>query len=426
MKNLLNSRNKIILFVIILVGVGVILWQAFKPKSTTPQYTTSTAAKGTVVSTVSASGNVAAGDTVNITTTASGFVSQLYVKIGDTVTQGQKIADVTLDRDGQQRLAAAYSSYLSGQNQINSAQASLFSLQSSLYSKWQTFTNLAENSTYTNSDGSPNIGNRTLPQFTTSQDDWFNAEAQFKNQQNVIAQAQASANNSWLTYQEAQSAIVAPSSGVIANLAIAQGVPVTVQTSTSNNVSSTTPVNVATIKLAQAHTLAVVDLAEVDAPKVQTGQKVTMTLDAFPNQTFTGHILIVNTSGTVSSGVTTYPATIAFDTSPGNIYPNMAVTANIITGIQNNVVLVPTAAVTTTSGESTVRVLKNGQVTTVTVQTGNSDDTNTAITSGINEGDVVVTGQSAVTTTTTTGSASPFGAIRGGGFGGGGGAARGR
>jgi multidrug efflux pump subunit AcrA (membrane-fusion protein) len=117
-----NRRNLIIAIIILLLILGYMGFKTFGKKSAAVQYQTTTATKGTMVSYITASGTVAAGDTNNVTTTASGFVTKLYVKIGDSVVQGQKIADVTLDRDGQQRLASAYASYLQAQNQINSAQ----------------------------------------------------------------------------------------------------------------------------------------------------------------------------------------------------------------------------------------------------------------------------------------------------------------
>jgi membrane fusion protein, macrolide-specific efflux system len=419
-KKLFNSPKKIVIAIVVVLLLIFGLSKLFGKKTTSPQYLTAQAEKGTLITSVTASGNVTAGDTVEVTTTASGFANQVYVKVGDTVSQGQKIADVTLDRDGQQRLASAYANYLSAQNQLTSAQISLYSLQSSMFTKWQTFTNLSENSTYTNSDGSPNVENRTLPQFITSQDDWLATEAQYKNQQNVIAQSQATANNALLNYQIAQPSIIAPSSGVIANLTIAQGVPITITTSTSttNNSSSSTPQTVATIRLPQGKPLAVVNIAEIDAAKVKAGQKVTLTLDAFTNQTFTGHVLIVDTSGTVSSGVTNYPATIAFDTENDSIYPNMGVNASIITKVKDNAILVPSAAVQTTNGESTVRIMKNGSVTSTVVELGDSNDTQTEIISGIKEGDTIVTGSTQTTSSNQSNSSSPFSAFGNRGAGG--------
>lgn len=412
---------KVKIFLILLVlacgyfGISKII--SLQSQKTT--YQTATAEKGTLITNVSASGNVAAGGTVNITTGATGTVTQIYVKNGDAVTQGQKIADIALDRDAQQRQTQAWASYLSAQNQVNSAQTALYTLQSSMFSKWKTYTDLAENSTYQNPDGSANTNNRTLTQFTTVQDDWLAAEANLKNQQNSIAQAQASLTSAYDNYQLLASTVTAPAAGIISNLIIAQGLPVTLSSSSSNNSNSTTTQAVGTITLPEGGIQAIVDLAEIDAAKVTAGDKATLTLAAFPNQTFTGKVLILNTNGIVSSGVTTYPATIAFDTTEKNIYPNMAVDAEIITNIKDNVILVPTAAVTTTSGQSTVRILKNGQVSTVTVQIGDSNDTQTEIVSGVSEGDTVVTGVTNAKTTTSTATSSPFSAFGGRGVGGG-------
>jgi len=100
----------------------------------------------------------------------------------------------------------------------------------------------------------------------------------------------------------------------------------------------------------------------------------------------------------------------------------MAIDAKIITNVKDNVLLVPSAAVVTTNGETTVRVLKNGVMSSVPVTVGDSNDTQTEITSGLNEGDTVVTAVIGGATTTATTGTSPFSALGGNrGFGGGGG-----
>jgi membrane fusion protein, macrolide-specific efflux system len=377
-------------------------------------YQTATAEKGTLITNVSASGNISNGGMMTITTQATGTVSTVYVKNGDMVTKGQKIADIELDQDGQQRQAQAWSSYLSAQNQINSAQNSLYSLQSSMYAKWKTYMDIAQNSTYQNPDGSANSGNRVLTPFSIAQDDWLSTEASYKNQQNIIAQSQASLSNAWYTYQQVAPTITAPANGTISGLSIAVGIPVT-STTTSNSSSNSTQ-KVGTITLPAGSTQAVVSLSEVDAVKVKADQKVTITMTAYPGKTFTGKVAIIDTNGTTSSNVTTYPATIVFDSAPDVVYPNMAVDVKIITNVKDNVILVPSAAVTTTNSVSTVRIMNKGQVTSKDVETGLSNDTQTEIISGVNEGDSVVTSSTTGAAKATTGSSSIFGSIGGRGF----------
>src|SRR5260221_2018655 len=420
----ISSRRKIvgIATILLLLLIG---WNIFGPKKSTQQYQTAVASRGTLITSVSASGQVSVANKASVTTQASGVINEVLVKNGDTVTPGQTITTVTLDQSGQQKQAAAWSTYLSSQNSLNSAQATYYSLQSSLFSKWQAFTTLAENSTYQNSDGSPNTTNRALPQFTTVQNDWLAAEAQDKNQQGVIAQAQASINSAYLSYQAVASTIAAPIAGVVTDLTITPGMQLaggSTSSTTTNTTTTTTSSGqaIASIKT-EGTPIISISISEVDAPQVAGGQRATLIFDALPNLTFTGKIIGINTTGAVSSGVTTYPATMALHSTYDLLLPDMHVTARIITKVDTDVLLVPTAAVTTTSNGSTVQVLKNGKISVVSVEIGDNSDTQTQITSGLSEGDTVVTGITSSASSTTGASSSPFSGIGGrGGFGGGG------
>jgi hypothetical protein len=107
----------------------------------------------------------------------------------------------------------------------------------------------------------------------------------------------------------------------------------------------------------------------------------------------------------------------------------MAVSANIITKTKDSVLIVPPAAVKTVGGQSFVRVIKDGKQVETPVEIGLSSDTTIEITSGIAEGDTIVTSVVAQSTSVQRAStgASPFGAVGGGLFrGAAGGAARGR
>lgn len=406
------------------IGIGLFIllvaWFMFSryiPKGSKTTYTTDTATKGTLIVTVTASGNISSANSAQVSTQTSGVVSKIYVKNGDTVKAGDPIALVDLDMNGKQRADQALASYQSAQNTLNNANAQMYTLQSAMFSNWKIYTDIAENSTYQNPDSSPNTGNRTLTQFTTVQDNWLAAEAQYKNQQGVVAAAQTNLSSAWANYQQTSPTIYAPISGTISGLSFQEGSVLTAQTSSTGTSTSQRIANIKT----DASPVAVVNVNEVDVPKVVVGDKVTMTMDAFPNQTFTGKIVSIDTTGVVSSGVTTYPAYISFDSAIDGIYPNMAVDASIITAVKDNIVMVPNAAiVTTTNGGSTVRIMKNGTVSSVDVTTGASNDTDTEIVSGVSDGDTVVTGST--TTGTSTTATSPFSALGGRGFGGGGGA----
>lgn len=377
------------------------------------QYQTAQAEKGTLITSVTASGTVSSGSSANITSDATGIVQKVYVENGATVSEGDPIALVKLDKSSQQQQTQAWASYLSAKNSLESAKAKIHSLQAAAFKANQTFINDAVARDLATND----------PTYIQENALWLQAEADYKNQENVIKQAEAALSSAWLSYSQLSPTITAPMSGVIINLSITPGLTI----SGSNSSSSSTDSNsgssqtVGTIMLKDGTPQASVNLTEIDVVKIKPGQKVTLTLDAHPDKTFTGKVSALNTNGSVSSGVTTYPATITFDTAVDTIYPNMAVNATIITSVKSNVILVSSGAVQTANGQSTVRVMRNGQVTSVPVEVGDSNDTQTEIVAGINEGDEVITGQTGTSTTGSTGTTtSPFGNTRGG-FGGAGG-----
>jgi macrolide-specific efflux system membrane fusion protein len=423
------SVKKKLLIIVGIAVLGILLVRMVAGSSKQPQYTTEQAEKGTLITSVSSSGNVSTGSSVSITSDATGIVAELYIKDGDQVTQGDKIADITLDQNSLQKQTAAWASYLSAQNSLAAAQAKLNSLQSALFKANQAFVN-------DKGIANPSDQDKSDPKYIEEQADWQQAEADYKNQTNVIAQANAALTSAWLSYSQLSSTVTAPASGTISGLTLTAGAPISggqsasSSTTTGNNANSTSTTSsqsqsLGTIILPQNQIQATVNLTEIDVTKIKVGQKVTMTLDAFPDKTFTGHVSAINTNGSVSSGVTEYPTTISFDSAPSNIYPNMGVNATIITNIKDDVLLVPTSAIQSSNGQSTVRVIKNGQVQTIDVTVGDSNDTQTEIQSGLQEGDMVVTSvvtptTGSSTTTSPFGGGGGFGGVRaGGGFGGG-------
>ena len=406
-KWVLGDRVRTLIFIVLLLATGYFGYKNFTGKSQSPTYQTAQAQKGSLINTISASGSITTANNVNITIQAAGVVKEVLVKNGDEVSAGQTLATLTLDQASQQKAAAAYAAYLSAKNSLDNANAKINSLQNTLFVANQKFINDAVARTLSTTD----------PTYIEENATWLQAEADYKNQATAISSSQSSLSAAALNLSQISSTITAPAAGVIKGLTITPGAIVTVTSSSSNSTSTS---QVLGSVYQQGPLQAQVNISEIDSTKVSEGQKVTMTLDAFPNLTFTGKVASINTNGVVSSGVSSYPAVISFDAGNDHIYPNMAVTAKIITNVKLDVILVPSAAVQ--SGQ--VRVMKNGKVTSVAVEVGDSNDTQTEITSGINEGDNVITGTTTPSAGTGTGgTSSPFGSTRGGfrGFGGGGG-----
>jgi HlyD family secretion protein len=164
--------------------------------------------------------------------------------------------------------------------------------------------------------------------------------------------------------------------------------------------------------------VAEISLNEVDAAKIKIDQKATITFDAIADLTITGKVVEIDSVGTVSSGVVNYTIKINFDTNDIRIKPGMSASATIIADIKQDVLTVSNSAIKIQSGKNYVETFDAKLATPVTrtqgstslvlpnkkgIAIGISNDTMTEITSGLNEGDVVViktiTGATSTTTT---------------------------
>lgn len=396
------STSRKVIVVIAAIVLGFSLLQIFGNKNQ-PQYRTEIAEKGTLVVTISSSGQVASTNSSPVTTEVTGVVSNIFSSNGESVKAGDKIAEISPDQQSLQKKAQAWSSYLSAQSSLNLAQAKINSLQSVLFKANQAFVN-------DRGIINPSTDEKNDPKYIEENAEWLQAEADYKNQQTVILAAQQALSSAWFSYQQVSGIIAAPISGTVVGLSLQVG-----QVIPNGNSSTVSSVKIAAIKTLSNPTISV-NLSEVDAPQVKTGNKVTLVFDALPDKTYVGRVISVDTTGAISSGVTTYPAVITIEQAGSEILPNMSVTANIITKTKDNVLLVSSAAVQNQGGQSIVRILKNGKINDVTVEVGDSSDTQIEIVSGISEGDEVVVGVVAQQRSQ-TGSASPFG-LRGFGQGG--------
>lgn len=404
----MRKHKRLIIIVILALAASLIGWKLLAPKTAAPEYQTAAVEKGTIVSAVSASGQVAASGRLVVVTQASGVITNVYVKNGQQLVAGQKIASINLDPTSQIKNASAWASYLSAQSQLNAAKARINSLQSTLFKTNQAFV-------MDKGISNPTDAQKADPVYIEENADWLQAEADYKNQQTVIAGTQAALGSAWLSYQQSSPDVVAPQAGTIEDLTITPGMVI-------SSPSTTTQVASQTIGSLITNTVPVVavNLSETDVNQVAEGNKVTITLDALPDKTFTGRVMGVNKSGVVSSGVTNYPATIQFDTNIVQILPNMSATANIITATKRNVLIVPSEAVQTRNGQAFVQLLENGQPVDTEVETGISSETETEIVSGLKAGNKVITSTTTGTAADTPGAQSPFNtSFRFGGTGGG-------
>jgi len=180
--------------------------------------------------------------------------------------------------------------------------------------------------------------------------------------------------------------ITAPFDGVVAAIDIKTG----------DEISS--GASVATI--ITGNQVASITLNEVDIAKVEAGQKAALSFSAVDGLTITGKVAQVGVMGSVSQGVVSYEVVIALDEVNPQVKSGMSVSAAVITQIKQNVLLVPSTAVKTANdGSAYVLMESSGEGADAVpreqaVSIGLSDDQNTEIISGINEGDRVAVSSS--------------------------------
>lgn len=426
--------------------VGVLTWRIASGSSNV-SYQTATVTKGTIISSVSETGNIATASQGGVGSPTTGIITDIYVKDGDSVTQGQNLFKVKSTATAQE-IASAYASYenavvalsTAAQNKIN-AQATLEKDRAAVITAssgvitMQNNINISYPNPATKLPYSQNDIDSINSALTSARETFSADELKYKQIDQIINSANASENSAALAYQATQDSIVtAPVSGTVANITVRPGDQVNATSgSLTSNLSSSTTTSTSTNAVLSIGNFSTpyikVQASEVDRPNIRAGEKATVTLSAFTGKTFVGTVYQVDSVGTISSGVVTYNIFITFDAPPANLLSGMSATVVIQTARHDNVLIIPTAALQTSNESQTVRVLKNGKLTSVDVTTDLSSDTDTEITSGLSVGDMVVTRVSSVTQTTA--GSSPFGGGIRGGFGsgaifrGGGGGGRG-
>jgi HlyD family secretion protein len=134
-----------------------------------------------------------------------------------------------------------------------------------------------------------------------------------------------------------------------------------------------------------------ISVDELDIAGIKEGQSVKITADALEGQVFYGVVDNVSIVGTTNNGVTTYPVKVLIeDAENSNLIPGMNVDAEIVIETRKNVLLLPTNAIHRGSMVTKVSPGKDSDREQVRVTTGLNDRTNVEITSGLSEGDEVI------------------------------------
>jgi len=173
--------------------------------------------------------------------------------------------------------------------------------------------------------------------------------------------------------------------------------------------------------LSRMFVLASVD--ETDVAQVEVGQRVDVTLDAYPDEPFDGVVTRIDPQTVVDQNVTIIPVTVEITNPDARLKPGMNATCDFIIDRKENALMVPSEAVKDEDGKYSVTVLKDGKQTERPVEVGIAGDTSTEILSGLKEGERVVTAVIESQSSATqggpgggrSGGGSPLGGMGGGG-----------
>lgn len=402
-----------------------------------------TVTRGTLSDTVSAQGTVAAANTANLSFTASGTVTAVNVSAGQEVTAGQVLATMN-------------SAQL--QAEVESAQATLTSAQAKVSDDASSGASSAQQAS---DQAALTSDNDSLDEAITALAGAslvapFNGDVA---QVNVTAGEQLSSGGTGGTSltgsgsgsgKSSSSTGSSSSSGVGiggagAGSGSGTGAGGSAGTGTSGSGSSSTSSSSSSssspaIEVTTPGTYtASLPVSSTDIANVAVGQHATLTVTTAANSsgfggfggflgrlglggasnsssssgsatgaTATGTVTAVSKVASASSGVAQYPVTVSFTAPQTGFYSGASVIGAIAVNSISNVILVPTGAVTTSNGKSTVELATkgtlSGPIETRAVTTGPSANGFVEITSGLKEGDQVVV--TTASTSTAAGSTS--------------------
>lgn len=380
----ISFKKKLLIVVLLIVALAV-AGQIIGNLTKKPAYTLAKVEIGNVTEIVTETGSVAASGVVQVYSPTNGVIENVLVVNGQQVSDKDELFSV-ISSATEQEVQAARSNYLTAVSTLGTAEANLHTMQSAMFTEWDTYKNLAENSTYENDDGTPKTDNRTLPEFHIAEKDWLAAEGKYKNQQSVVAQAQAQVSSTWQLLQATQNAkVTAPTAGTITNLSVSNGSTVAI----NSTLAPTTPV--LTITNASATEVSIA-LSETDINKVKEGQKASVKIEAAKEEDYTGIVKRVDTIGTDTQGVIRYNVYIEILNADANIKPGMTADATITTNELSDVLTVPNSAVKPYQGGRAVRVPgKNGEIEYIPVMIGIRGEEKTQIIKGLTENQEIIT-----------------------------------
>jgi HlyD family secretion protein len=389
---------------------------------------------------VTASGEIRPVQYVNINSQSFGKIVEINVEEGDRVRRGQVLARLEAVQPAAE-VEAQRAQVKSLEAAIQAAEASLRTAQAELQRSRADFDRAAMN--WERAQGLQADQLISEQEYDARKADYESAKAAVESAQARVSQATAelSRSRSMLSQSRAQLTRVddvlqktiytSPIDGVVTNLPVNPGEQMVPGI---QNAPGSLLMTVADMSKVTAE----VKVDETDIVNVKLGQPAEVTIDAYPNQTFTGTVTEIGTTALVrSTGRSTaelqtgtqeakdFKVVVTLENPPEIVRPGLSTTARITTATRENVVAIPIQALTIrrrgdieaaerrAKGEKTaeaatvasatvnekdreelqgVFVIKDGKAEFHQVETGITGVTDIEVTKGLEEGEQIVTG----------------------------------
>ena len=357
--------SKIWIAVVVIVIVAVAAWaMSGGKKEEDINFKEEKVALKTLQNSVTATGTIEAVTSVTVGTQVSGIVNKLYVDYNSQVKKGQVIAE--LDK----------TNLLS---ELNTAKAKLASAQSSL------------NYQAANMERYKTLYKKGL----VSADEYENALLTYRQAKEQVASSKENVQRAQTNLGYAT--ITSPIDGTVISKSVEEGQTVAA--------SFNTP-ELFTIAKDLTNMQVVANVDEADIGNVKEGDRVTFTVDAYPDDTFEGTVKQVRLEATTTNNVVTYEVVISAPNADLKLKPGLTANVTIYTQERSGVLAVANKALRFTptketvgkdmkivdcKGKNKVWTLNGNTLTAHPVTIGQSDGINTEITKGLKQGDKIVT-----------------------------------
>ena len=370
----MTKTIKWVLGVAIVAALAYAAWSYFKPADKV-NYITEPVKRSSIRQTVSATGEISPSNLVVVGAQATGQIKKLYVKLGQEIKKGDRIADI--DSTSQT-------------NTLKNEKAKLDATKAQLVSA-EIALRTAEKK-YRREMALWKEGATSKQELEDVENALASAKAQVEQLKTSIVQTQIAINTAEADLGYTR--IISPMDGTVVAITVEEG-----QTVNSNQAAPTL------IQLANLEVmLNKMQIAEGDITKVKAGQSVSFTILSEPDMPFNTKLESIdpglttmsqgsyNTTTTTADNAIYYYARALVPNAERKLAIGMTTQNTIEINAVENVLTVPTISIKRDGeGKSFVRVLgQNGHTMRKDITTGLKDSMNTEVKSGLNEGDKVI------------------------------------